>query len=117
MRRQLREAARKGGDNLPDNECLGVMIRRWEKDSGGISERYRIHFSRAFSLALEDFGTALLYPQPTGNMRSPHGSIAPLDDQERAELIRLRHENAQLQSRYKLLKRALAVWAQEAANE
>ena len=58
MRRHLREAAREAGHTLPGNERLGVMIRRWEKESGGISERYRMHFCRAFKVRLEQFGTA-----------------------------------------------------------
>ncbi len=58
MRRQLREAAKTAGDTLPGNECLGVMIRRWEKDSGGVSERYRMHYCKAFQIPLDEFGTA-----------------------------------------------------------
>src|SRR6185437_15427330 len=43
MRRKLREAAKAKGDTLPDNECLAVMIHRWENGRSGISERYRLH--------------------------------------------------------------------------
>ncbi len=59
MRRHLREAAGEVGDTLPGNECLGVMIRRWEKDDGGgVSERYRMHYCRAFKVPFEQFGSA-----------------------------------------------------------
>ncbi len=56
MGRRLREAAKFAGDVLPGKECLGVMIRRWEKDSGGVSERYRLHYCKAFQIPLDQFG-------------------------------------------------------------
>jgi hypothetical protein len=56
MRRRLREAARAAGDTLPSNDCLGVMIHRWENDRSGVSERYRLHYCRAFEIPVEKFG-------------------------------------------------------------
>jgi len=58
MRRHLREAARAAGDTLPSNDCLSVMIRRWESDRGGISERYRMHFCRMLQITFDEFGQA-----------------------------------------------------------
>ena len=58
MCRQLRQAARPAGDKLPSNQCLNTMVRRWEKDVGGVSERYRLHYCKAFSLAPDEFGIA-----------------------------------------------------------
>jgi transcriptional regulator with XRE-family HTH domain len=49
MARKLAEAARVAGDIAPDSECLSTMIRRWEK-GGGISERYQLHYCRAFQI-------------------------------------------------------------------
>ncbi len=71
MRRHLREAAREAGDTLPGNECLGVMIRRWEKDDGGVSERYRMHYCRAFRIPFEEFGTAPVTPPPVAGYGVP----------------------------------------------
>jgi len=56
MRRKLREAAKAKGDTLPDNECLAVMIHRWENGRSGISERYRLHYCQALQIPLESFG-------------------------------------------------------------
>src|SRR5262249_62028847 len=63
MRRRLREAARQAGDNLPDNACLTVMSHRWEDDRSGISERYRLHYCKAFQIPIEEFGRSLTEPQ------------------------------------------------------
>src|SRR5260370_37831172 len=64
MRRHLRDAARAAGDTLPSNDCLSLMIRRWESDRSGISERYRMHFSRMLQVTLDDFGQARPRPHP-----------------------------------------------------
>lgn len=64
MRRRLRDAANQAGDTLPANDCLAVMIHRWEDDRSGISERYRLHFCKAFQIAIEDFGTLRARPAP-----------------------------------------------------
>jgi hypothetical protein len=59
MRQELRVAARAAGDNLPDNECLSGMIRRWERGDNGLSERYRMHYCRAFGISHDEFTAAL----------------------------------------------------------
>lgn len=89
MRRRLREAAKQAGDNLPHNDCLTVMIHRWEDDRSGISERYRLHYCKAFEIPIEEFGTSLTAalppaadaqarrdhrPDHRGNNRSDNGS-------------------------------------------
>lgn len=56
MRRKLREAAKAAGDTLPNNECLTVMIHRWENGRSGISERYRLHYCEAFQIPADSFG-------------------------------------------------------------
>jgi transcriptional regulator with XRE-family HTH domain len=65
MRRQLRMAAKDAGEELPNNQNLTVMIHRWEGDRSGISERYRIHYCRAFKIPLSEFGEpASILPEP-----------------------------------------------------
>ncbi len=59
MGRKLRDAARTADDTIPGIECLNTMIRRWEHGAG-ISERYRLHFCRAFSIPPDDFPTSAL---------------------------------------------------------
>lgn len=67
MRTHLRQAAKNKGDTLPGNEYLGVMIRRWENDdSGGMSNRYRIHYSTALGTDPAQFGTAPVPVSPPG---------------------------------------------------
>ena len=65
MCRQLRQAAAKAGDKLPSNECLKTMIRRWEQDNGGVSERYRLHFCKALGVPADQFGTAAIPASPS----------------------------------------------------
>ena len=56
MARKLREAAKAAGDIAPQSECLATMIRRWEK-GGGVSERYQLHYCRAFQIPPHHFGS------------------------------------------------------------
>lgn len=56
MVRKLREAATAVGDRLPDRECLVVMICRWETGRCGITERYRLHYCKAFDIPIGEFG-------------------------------------------------------------
>ena len=56
MARKLREAATSAGDKLPSRDSLIVMIHRWESDRSGISERYRLHYCRAFQIPIDLFG-------------------------------------------------------------
>lgn len=81
MRRQLREAARSAGDTLPSNECLNVMIRRWEDGRSGMSERYRLHYCGALQIPVEGFGDPDAIPATIHEQR--HGSadaaLSPAD--------------------------------------
>jgi hypothetical protein len=67
MARKLRDAGVLADDTLPGNDCLGVMIRRWEKGYG-ISERYKIHYCHAFQIPPRDFGGT---PAPQGAPGEP----------------------------------------------
>jgi hypothetical protein len=56
MVRQLTSAA--GGERgaLPSKECLLVYVRRWERGTVGVSERYRLLYCRAFDIPLSQLG-------------------------------------------------------------
>ncbi len=115
MRRYLRKAARERGDKLPADDCLGVMIRRWEKDVGGVSERYRMYYCLAFSIPLDVFGIA---PPPDGAVLvTALAPPPPLDEDERAELTRLRSQHAELAARHRQFTRDLMTWVCKAMDE
>ena len=84
MARKLREAATSAGDTLPARECLIIMIHRWEGDRSGISERYRLHYSKAFKIPIGQFGKAAAHAL-AGNSPAPAqqpiaGSEVPAND-------------------------------------
>ena len=56
LARQLARAA--GGDRhtLPSQECLLVYIRRWERGTVGVSERYLLLYCAAFGIEPGQFG-------------------------------------------------------------
>jgi transcriptional regulator with XRE-family HTH domain len=57
MARQLREAAKASGDkSVPGNKALCTYIRRWERGTIGPSERYRLHYCKAFGLPPDRIG-------------------------------------------------------------
>ena len=54
--RRLIKAAREGGDtSVPDAEGVRRSVYRWEAE-GGVSERYRFHYCRAFGIDVSEFG-------------------------------------------------------------
>lgn len=64
MLRRLRQAAEEAGDKLPPDSSLQVMIYRWEDNRSGISQRYRLHYSRALGIPYEAFGKSPTAFQP-----------------------------------------------------
>ncbi len=60
MRRHLRDAAARAGDTLPAGDDLSLLIRRWERGTQEMSEKYRQHYSQALAIPLTDLGTAPL---------------------------------------------------------
>ncbi len=57
MARQLREAAKATGDkSIPDNKTLSSYIRRWERGHNDPSERYKLHYCKAFGILPGDYG-------------------------------------------------------------
>src|SRR5215467_646337 len=80
MARRLREAAKAVDDELPKQGTLASMIRRWERGFG-VSERYRLHYCRAFRIPAEHYGTAPVDPgrqwsEPAADSRTA-GTLLP----------------------------------------
>jgi hypothetical protein len=75
MGRKLREAAESVGDTLPAKDGLTVMINRWEDNRSGISERYRLHYCRAFQIPAETYGDSAILgaPHANGSARRDNG--------------------------------------------
>ena len=64
MARRLRVAAKDTGDTaVPANDAMCRNIRRWESGHGGVSERYKLHYSHALDIPLMQFGPG--QPQQT----------------------------------------------------
>lgn len=78
MTARLRDAAAAAGDKLPRRENLIVMVHRWENGRSGMSERYRLHFCRAFGIPPGCFGEpdAASAPGRNGTGDSPAGDQA-----------------------------------------
>lgn len=76
MGRQLREAAKASRDTLPSKESLDVMIRRWERDSSGVSERYRLHYCKAFQIPTDRFGDPATLSASHANGKQPEAIMA-----------------------------------------
>ena len=55
MARQLVRSAPDTRGSLPDHDCLVRYIRRWERGSTGVSERYQILYVRAFGITGGEF--------------------------------------------------------------
>jgi transcriptional regulator with XRE-family HTH domain len=82
MARQLRRAAKSNGDVLPGNQALFTYLRRWEHGAVIPSERYALHYCRAFGIEPAGFGEALpnpaALPQPSAPDVLPASSDADL---------------------------------------
>jgi transcriptional regulator with XRE-family HTH domain len=82
MARQLRRAAKSNGDVLPGNQALFTYLRRWEHGAVIPSERYALHYCRAFGIEPARFGEALpnsaALPQPSAPDVLPASSDADL---------------------------------------
>jgi hypothetical protein len=72
MGRKLREAAESAGDTLPAKDGLAIMINRWEDDRSGISERYRLHYCRAFQIPADSYGDPATLAVPHANGSGRH---------------------------------------------
>lgn len=84
MARRLREAAKASGDNsVPGNKALCTYIRRWERGVIGPSERYKLHYCRAFGISPGQIGLgapggvpAVPFPAGDGPRSRPLPAIA-----------------------------------------
>lgn len=67
MARRLRAAAKDTGDTaVPANDAMCRNIRRWESGHGGVSERYKLHYSKALGIPLMHFGPSQPQQPPDG---------------------------------------------------
>jgi transcriptional regulator with XRE-family HTH domain len=74
MARQLRVAAKAAGDtSVPGNKALCTYIRRWERGTIGPSERYRLHYGKAFGIPPGQLGPG----QATGTA-APGPAVPPV---------------------------------------
>jgi tetratricopeptide (TPR) repeat protein len=58
MARRLRLAASSFGETIPGSESLVSYVRRWERGECGVSERYKLLYCKALSIAPAQFGQA-----------------------------------------------------------
>jgi hypothetical protein len=103
MARRLCEAARASGDStVPGKEAMCRNIRRWESGRGGVSERYTLHYCKAFGIPSHTFGPApgpedasvmdrMAAPPDQAGPPIPSGNPWPLEisDTSRRELLRI----------------------------
>jgi hypothetical protein len=54
--RQLRAAAKTSGDPVPGNKAICTYIRRWERGQIEPSERYKLHYCKAYGIPPSDYG-------------------------------------------------------------
>jgi hypothetical protein len=101
MGRRLCEAARASGDNtVPGKQAMCRNVRRWESGHGGVSERYMLHYCKAFGIQPQAFGPALApgdEPVLGGTPAPPHHAgraipavnpgLAGAGDTNRGELL------------------------------
>src|SRR5260370_34069375 len=76
MARQLRQAAKARNDKLPGNDGLLRNIRRWERGTSGMSERYKLHYCDALHIPPDQFGPDQPPYQPQELTDGPAGATA-----------------------------------------
>ena len=68
MARQLIQVGRATGDtSVPGMDSMCHNIHRWERGEGGLTERYKLHYCKAFGIPPDQFGTDPA--QPPGRRR------------------------------------------------
>jgi len=86
MARRLRRAARSSGDVVPDNTALCTYVRRWERGQVGPSERYMLHYCKAFGITPAEFGRGAQPAQVAPSVGRLPGEEAP--ERDYAEVVR-----------------------------
>jgi hypothetical protein len=61
--------------SMPSLDTMCRNVRRWERGHGSITERYKLHYCRALSLPLAQFGTAP--PVPDTGTAAPGATLTP----------------------------------------
>jgi transcriptional regulator with XRE-family HTH domain len=56
MARRIRQAGAAAGDQMPPSAIIAAYVRRWEQGVIAPTERYRLHYGRAFGLAAGQLG-------------------------------------------------------------
>jgi hypothetical protein len=78
MSRRLCESAKANGDNsVPGTESICRNIRRWEGAKGGVSERYMLHYCKAFDIPPHLFDQV----QAPSRSSSPSGKLPDSTDE------------------------------------
>jgi hypothetical protein len=73
MARRLVQAGREAGDkSVPSVSGMLHNLHRWERGEGGISERHKLHYCRAFGIRPGQFGSAQAQEGP---VEAPAGAV------------------------------------------
>jgi len=76
MARQLIQAGRATGDtSLPGMDSMCHNIHRWERGQGGLTERYKLYYCKAFGIPPDQFGADLADSHPLPPAQA--GTLAP----------------------------------------
>ncbi len=87
MARRLIQAGRETGDtSLPGVDSICHNLHRWEGGQGGLTERYKLHYCRAFDIPPSRFGADLAVSPPPADT---HSALVPPDPVDPRLLIPL----------------------------
>jgi transcriptional regulator with XRE-family HTH domain len=78
MARQLIQAGRDTGDTtVPGVDSMCHNIHRWEQGRGGLTERYKLHYCRAFGITPDQFGADPATGHPPAPAAMPALNVPP----------------------------------------
>jgi transcriptional regulator with XRE-family HTH domain len=78
MARRLIQAGRDTGDtSMPGMDSVGHNIHRWERGRGGLTERYKLHYCRAFGITPDQFGADPPTSHPPVPAAAPALQVSP----------------------------------------
>jgi transposase len=95
---------------------MGRQYRRFDEDFKAGAVRLVFETGKPIAQVARDLGIneGTLGNWVTTARRQRDGGDGPLSEDERAELVRLRKENAELRMQRDVLKRSVALWVNEA---